>query len=487
MKILFASSEAHPLIKTGGLADVSGALPKALGELGQDVRLVLPAYPDLLARAGEVREIARVSVAASAEPVQILQTTLPGTGLPVYLIAARHTFDRPGNPYVGPDGHDWPDNAQRFARFARAVVEIAMDRAGLGWRPDLVHCNDWQTGLVPALLGLEAARPATVFTVHNLAYQGLFDWATFQALELPYAWWSMHALEFHGQVAFIKGGLVYADRITTVSPTYAREIRTPEFGCGLDGLLNARAQALTGILNGADYTQWDPASDPLLRHHFSAARRQGKAANKAVLQEAFGLPRDAHLPLLAHVGRLVEQKGIDLLLDILPELMRRPLQLVLLGSGQKKLEDALRAAQAAYPHRLGLHIGYDEPLAHLIEAGADAFLMPSRFEPCGLNQIYSLRYGTLPIVRRTGGLADTVVDADADALALGTATGFVFDAATPAALLAAIDRALALFRRPSAWIGVMQTAMAQDYSWARSAQRYLDLYRSLSPAGDPSP
>lgn len=479
MKILFASSEAHPLIKTGGLADVSGALPKALRGLGQDVRLVLPAYQELLARAGEVRELARVAIAGSAEPARVLQTTLPGATVPVYLIAVRNSFDRPGNPYVGPDGRDWPDNAQRFAGFARAVVELAMDRAGLGWRPELVHCNDWQTGLVPALLGREAARPATVFTVHNLAYQGLFDWATFQALALPYEWWSMHALEFHGQVSFIKGGLVYADRITTVSPTYAREIRTPEFGCGLDGLLNARGALLTGILNGADYTQWDPASDPLLNHHFSAAKRQGKAANKSDLQKAFGLPREAHLPLLAHVGRLVEQKGLDLLLDILPDLMQRPLQLALLGSGQKKLEDALRAAHVAYPHRLGLRIGYDEPLAHLVEAGADAFLMPSRFEPCGLNQIYSLRYGTLPIVRRTGGLADTVVDADAGALGLGTATGFVFDAATPAALLAAIDRALALFQRPSAWAGVMQTAMAQDFSWTRSAQRYLDLYRDL--------
>ncbi|MBZ0070316.1 MAG: glycogen synthase GlgA [Gammaproteobacteria bacterium] len=480
MKILFASSEAHPLIKTGGLADVSGALPKALAGLGQDVRLVLPAYWDLLARTGEAREVGRVDIVAGMGPVRILQTTLPDTDLSVYLVAAPHCFDRLGNPYVGPDGRDWPDNAQRFASFARAVVELAMDRAGLGWQPDLVHCNDWQTGLVPALLGLETTRPATVFTVHNLAYQGLFDRTTFETLRLPAEWWSPQALEFHDQVSFIKGGLVYADRITTVSPTYAREIRTPELGNGLDGLLNTRADALSGILNGADYSQWDPATDPLLRHHFSAAQPQGKAANKTALQEAFGLPQDAHLPLLVHVGRLVEQKGIDLLLDILPELMTRPLQVALLGSGQKQLEDALRTAQAAYPRRFGLRLGYDEPLAHLLEAGGDAFLMPSRFEPCGLNQIYSLRYGTLPIVRRTGGLADTVVDTDAASLQQGTATGFVFDAASPEALLAVIDRALTLYQQPDAWARVMQTAMRQDYSWTRSAQRYVDLYRALA-------
>jgi starch synthase len=480
MKILFASSEAHPLIKTGGLADVSGALPKALHDLKQDVRLILPAYQDLVPRAGALREVASLVLTGSPVPVRVLEGRLPDTGIPVYLIDAPQCFDRPGNPYTGPDGHDWPDNAQRFARFARAIVEIAQDRAGLDWRPDVVHCNDWQTGLVPALLSLETPRPATVFTVHNLAYQGLFDWATFQALELPYTWWSMHTLEFHKQVSFIKGGLVFADRLTTVSPTYAEEIRTPDYGCGLEGLLEQRAADLKGILNGADYGLWDPATDPLLEHHFSRRAIKGKAANKSSLQTRFGLPVEPKLPLFAHVGRLVEQKGIDLVLEILPELLERPLQLVMLGSGHAKLETALRQAQAAHPDRLGVRIGYDETLAHRIEAGADVFLMPSRFEPCGLNQIYSLRYGTLPLVRRTGGLADTVVDVSYATLDSGSATGFQFNSATPAALLATIDRALSLYAQRTAWMRVVKTAMAQDFSWTRSAKRYVELYQGLA-------
>jgi starch synthase len=479
MNILFASSEAHPLIKTGGLADVSGALPKAVHDLKQDVRLILPAYQDLLPRAGTLREVASLTTAGSAAPVRVLEGRLPDTAIPVYLIDAPQYFDRPGNPYTGPDGRDWPDNAQRFARFARAIVEIAQDRAGLDWRPDVVHCNDWQTGLVPALLTLETPRPATVFTVHNLAYQGLFDRATFQTLELPSAWWSMYALEFHNQLAFIKGGLVFADVLTTVSPTYAEEIRTPAYGCGLDGLLAQRAADLKGILNGADYALWDPAADPLLEHHFSRRAIKGKAANKRELQALFGLPADPKRPLFAHVGRLVEQKGVDLVLDILPELLERPVQLVVLGSGDARLEAALRRAQAAHPDCLGVRIGYDEPLAHRIEAGADVFLMPSRFEPCGLNQIYSLRYGTLPLVRRTGGLADTVVDVSHANLDSGAATGFVFNSPTPAALLATVDRALSLYAQRTAWMRVVKTAMAQDFSWTRSAKRYLDLYQSL--------
>jgi starch synthase len=482
MKILFASSEAHPLIKTGGLADVSGALPKALHDLKQDVRLILPAYQALLPHAGQLTEVARLTLTGSVEAVRVLEGCLPGTDVVVYLVDAPRCFDRPGNPYTGPDGNDWPDNAQRFATFCRAIVELCQDRAGLGWRPDIVHCNDWQTGLVPALLSLESPRPASVFTVHNLAYQGLFDKSHFQTLGLPYMWWSIQALEFHGRLSFIKAGLVYADALTTVSPTYAAEIRTPEFGCGLDGLLTQRAAQLTGILNGADASVWNPACDPLLDTHFSRDRLMGKDANKQALQHAFDLPAAASTPVFAHVGRLVEQKGIDMLLDILPELMQRPLQLVMLGSGHAHLEAALRAAQVQYPQQLGMRIGYDETLAHRIEAGADAFLMPSRFEPCGLNQIYSLRYGTLPIVRRTGGLADTVVDTTPATLAAGTATGFVFDSASPEALLASIDRALRLYALRTVWTRVVKNAMAQDFSWTRSAQRYLDLYQSLIPS-----
>jgi starch synthase len=356
------------------------------------------------------------------------------------------------------------------------VCTLALDQAGLDWRPDVMHCNDWQTGLVPALLAMETHRPATIFTIHNLAYQGLFDWKTFEDLELPYELWSMHALEFYGEMSFIKGGLSFADRINTVSPTYAQEIRTPEFGCGLEGLLNQRVAHLSGILNGVEYDDWNPETDRLIPAQFSSTDPAGKADDKRALQARFGLEERVELPMLGMVGRLVEQKGIDLLLAILDRLMELPLQVVILGSGQHAFEQALSGAAKNYPN-LGVEIGYDEALAHLIEAGADLFLMPSRFEPCGLNQMYSLRYGTLPVVRRTGGLADTVVDADADALADGSASGFVFDEATPADLLDAIERALELHADAHAWRRVMSTAMRQDFSWQRSADAYLALYR----------
>ena len=478
MNILFASSEAHPLIKTGGLADVSGALPRALKNLRQNVRLVLPAYQSVKQQLDGVKTLARFQPPGCTFSVQLLEACMPDSRVRLYLIDIPEFFDRPGNPYLGPDGQDWPDNAQRFHAFARALVELAMDRVGLDWKPDLVHCNDWQTGLVPALLSLEGERPATVFTIHNLAYQGLFDWPTFHDLGLPGHWWSLHALEFHGQLSFIKGGLVFADWITTVSPTYAGEIQTAAFGSGLEGLLKVRAGRLRGILNGADYRIWNPNQDPHIVHHYNGRSLAGKAADKAGLQREFGLPQAAQVPLLAHIGRLVAQKGIDLLLDCLPELLAGEMQLVLLGSGEPELEARLQKLQAGHPDKFGLRLGYDETLAHRIEAGADLFVMPSRFEPCGLNQIYSLRYGTLPVVRRTGGLADTVVDADAQARMAGTATGFVFDAATSEALVGALQRALALYRQPPVWKRLVQTAMRQDFSWKRSAAEYLELYET---------
>lgn len=478
MKILFASSEVHPLIKTGGLADVSAALPRALKNQHQDVRLVLPAYQSVTQQLAGVKTLARIQPPGCTVAVQLHETRLPDSRLRVYLVDIPEYFDRPGNPYLGPDGQDWPDNARRFHAFARSVVELAMDRAGLDWQPDLVHCNDWQTGLVPALLSLEPSRPATVFTIHNLAYQGLFDWKTFRDLGLPGHWWSMHALEFHDQLSFIKGGLVFADWITTVSPTYATEIQTPAFGGGLEGLLRIRTDRLRGILNGVDYRIWSPNRDPHIPQHYNSRSLTGKAADKADLQREFGLPHRPQAPLLAHIGRLVEQKGVDLLLACLPGLLEAGAQLVLLGSGRPELETELQALRDSYPDRVGLRLGYDEALAHRIEAGADIFVMPSRFEPCGLNQLYSLRYGTLPVVRRTGGLADTVIDADATACAAGTATGFVFDEPTPQALAAALDRALTLYRQPPAWRRLVQTAMRQDFSWKRSAGEYLELYEA---------
>ena len=481
LRILFAASEAHPLIKTGGLADVAGSLPRALTGLKQQVRLVLPAYGSLLARIDRPRELAAFTVGEHA--VRLLATILPGSRVPVWLVDCPALFDRPGNPYLGPDGQPWPDNALRFFRFAEAVVRIANDAAGLGWRPDLVHCHDWQTGMVPALLARQASRPGTVFTIHNLAYQGLFPYETFTALGLPPEWWSHHALEFHGQLSFIKGGLVFADRLTTVSPTYAREIQTPAFGYGLDGLLRHRADVLSGILNGIDVKEWNPGTDRHLAQTYNRRSLAKKAVNKTALQAQMGLPQRDDVLLLGMVSRLVEQKGVDILLDGLDALLSHPVQLVILGSGEAHFEQALKAAQARDPERLALRIGYDESLAHRIEAGADLFLMPSRFEPCGLNQMYSMRYGTPPLVRPVGGLADTVIDATEANLANGTATGFHMPGESGAELIATVERALALWRQPERWRRLQDAGMARDFSWRRSAGEYLERYRGITNPG----
>jgi len=356
--------------------------------------------------------------------------------------------------------------------FCRAVTELALGRAGLDWRPDLVHCNDWQSALVPALLADATDRPASLFTIHNLAYQGLFSRADFDALQLPRAWWAMDRMEFYGNFSFIKGGLIYADWLNTVSPSYAREICTPEYGCGLDTLLASRSGTLSGILNGVDYDVWSPERDAFLPKHYSAKTIKGKQISKAALQKAFKLPVNPDAVVLGHVGRLVEQKGVDLILRAIPQLLHKPIQLVLLGTGQPELETVADTASRAYPNQIGARIGYDEALSHLLEAGSDIFLMPSRFEPCGLNQLYSLRYGTPPIVRRTGGLGDSVVDAADDG-----GTGFVFTDVTAPALLETIERALALHQDPAAWAKLVRNGMRQDFSWRRSAKEYLALYR----------
>jgi len=480
MNILFASSEVHPLIKTGGLADVSGSLPRALKSAKQEVRLILPAYPAAISRAEKLRLESDIVLPGARTPVRLLHGWLPHSRVRVYLVDSPEHFDRPGGPYQDEDGKEWPDNAARFALFARAVSAIAMNRAGLNWQPDLVHCNDWQTGLVPALLSCKSQRPATLFTIHNLAYQGLFDRETFQSLKLPVDWWSLDKLEFHEQVSFIKGGLVYADWISTVSPTYAGEICTRTFGCGLEGLLQHRRERLSGILNGVDYGVWNPGKDKLLAQSYTARTLERKRENKVAVQKAFGLPERAGFPLLGHVGRLVEQKGLDLVIKLVPQLIRRRLQLVVLGTGQPELETALAEAAKKYPEQIGVRIGYDEDLAHLLEAGADMFLMPSRFEPCGLNQMYSLRYGTPPIVRNTGGLADAVTDASQANITAGTANGFVFDDITTASLLEAIDRALGCYTQPDVWTALQRTGMAADFSWSRSAAEYIALYERVT-------
>ncbi len=478
-RILFASSEVHPLIKTGGLADVSGSLPVALKNLRRDVRVIMPAYREALGRLRDAEPIATLNLDGE-QGVRLLEARLPGSSVRFWLVDSPRHFDRDGGPYGTPQGSDWPDNAERFALFARAVAAVALGDAGIDWRPDLVHGNDWQCGLVPALLSLAPARPATVFTIHNLSYQGLFPAETYARLGLPEALWSMHGLEYYGKLSFIKGGIAFADMLSTVSPRYASEIQTPAFGCGLDALLRHRADRLVGILNGVDYRQWNPARDPHLPRRYNAWTLSGKLANKTALQADFGLPQNRKIPLLGMIGRLVEQKGVDLMLDLLPWLMEQQAQLVVLGSGDRALEERLLAAAERWPERIGVHIGYDEGLAHRIEAGADIFVMPSRFEPCGLNQIYSLRYGAVPVVSRTGGLADTVIDADDRALESGIATGYVFNDPDPEHLRAALQRALACYRHPKAWKRLIFQGMQQDFGWRQSARRYLELYRTAA-------
>lgn len=463
LRILFVASEATPWIKTGGLADAVSGLARALADLGHDVRLLLPAYADVLTHNPQIEALGGTRLLVA--PHQ------PGTPQSLFC-QLRGISKRPGNPYQDAQGQDWPDNWQRFGDFARIATTIAADRAGLDWRPDIVHCHDWQTGLVPVLMMLQRVPATSVFTIHNLAYRGLFPAHALAALGLPAWLWHADALEFHQQLSFIKGGLVFADHLTTVSPTYAREIQTPEHGHGLDGLLRHRRHALHGILNGIDAEQWDPSADPAIAAPYSATRIAGKRRCKQALQTQLGLSVEPSAPLLGLVSRLVEQKGIDLILQILPELLSRGCQLAVLGSGDAALLARLKGAAAAHPQHISFTPGFNEALAHRIEAGADLFLMPSRFEPCGLNQMYSQRYGTVPVVHGTGGLADSVIDADA-----ANGSGFVFRPATTEALLAAIDRALACFAQPRRWRTLQKAGMQRDFSWTHSANDYLSLYR----------
>jgi len=480
MDILFCTSEAYPLIKTGGLGDVCGSLPQALCALGNDVRIVLPAYPEALEHSTGLTSLAKLTLIGATEPVEILAGRLNGSNVGLYLVNSPAHFQRPGNPYVQDDGSDWPDNAERFALFARAVVALALGQAGAGWMPQLVHCNDWQTGLVPALLSQHEVRPATLFSIHNLSYQGLFPAETFSALKLPESLWSIDGLEFHGRLSFIKGGIACADQVTTVSPTYAHEICSSTLGYGLEGLLQYRSANLTGILNGMDNDTWNPAADPFIERTYNIHHLQHKLANKLALQRDHDLPHEGQPLLLGYIGRLVEQKGVNLILDMLEQLFRHPVQLVVLGSGDRTIEKRFEDAAQRYPDQLSVHIGYDERLAHRIQAGADCLLMPSHYEPCGLSQMYGLAYGTVPIVHRTGGLVDTVVDLNETTARDYSATGFSFDEETPEAVLDTCVRALSWFQASRInWWKLVITGMKKDFSWTASAARYFELYRRM--------
>ena len=501
MKILFATSEAHPLIKTGGLADVSGSLPNEFIALKHKVRLVLPAYQSVLGKLkkSDYKKVAEFAVGGCEQTfegriLQIKAKAIKGVNYPVWLVDIPELFDRSGNPYLASDGSDWWDNGERFGVFSKVVTELAMNRMSLRWQADVVHCNDWQTGLIPALLSVEEQPPKSVFTIHNMAYPGNFPHSLFEMLQLPKSLWGIQGVEFWGHFSMLKAGLIKADWVTTVSPTYAKEICFPEFAYGMEGILQDRQKEgrLRGIINGIDDAVWSPEQDNLIVQNYSVEEglKEGKLANKQALLSELCLLRgegakktkkrlDSCLdkPLIGLVSRLVEQKGIDLVLEVVPEVIQQTnANFVIVGAGNKLFEDKVRALAKKYPTRLWAFIGYSESLGHRVEAGADMFLMPSRFEPCGLNQMYSLAYGTPPIVHNTGGLADTVINATQENVENTIASGFVFYDPSRHALKSTIMHALHLFSKPLVWQQIQKSGMQQDFHWKNSAKQYLEIY-----------
>lgn len=478
MKILMASSEIFPLAKTGGLADVVGGLSRTLVQMGIEVTMVTPVYQTTLESRFPLEETGMeigVPIGEGYARGVILRTWI-GKKLPVYLIRADRYFLRE-NLYGTPLG-DYPDNAERFAFFSKATLEL-VQKTGT-W--DVIHCHDWQTALIPVLktiqnhLWPEIHRSRTLLTIHNMAYQGNFPLSAWEHLNLDWHYFSPRFLEFYGNFNLLKGGILFADALTTVSKKYASEIKTPEYGYGLDGVIRDREKDLYGILNGVDYQEWDPKTDPYIRKNYRAQDLRGKAVCKKDLQEIYALPVKRSVPLIGIVSRLTDQKGLDILVDAIEDLVHMDLQLVVLGTGEQRYQTLLEGLSARYPEKIGVKIGYDNLLAHKVEAGADMFLMPSKFEPCGLNQIYSLKYGTIPIVRATGGLDDTIEDYNP---ATGTGNGFKFTAYSGPVLLETVQRAIAVYSHRKAWLRLMANAMACDFSWKKSAFEYLALYRKL--------
>ena len=480
LSILFATSEMAPWVKTGGLGDVAAALPAALHRAKHDIRVLLPAYPALLKAFPKAALVAELPPLAPALPASRLLAT-EADGLPLILLDCPALFDRPGSPYLDAHGDDWVDNGIRFGLLSRVAALLGQSASPLAWRPDVVHLNDWQTALAPAWLHYEGGA-ASVVTVHNIAFQGNFAPGHLSALGLPEHAWHMHGVEYHGLLSFLKAGLQLATLISTVSPTYAREIQDEAFGYGLAPLLRHRSGALRGILNGVDTTLWNPAGDPALAAPYAANRLAAKRDNKRALQAEMGLDVAADRPLFGIISRLTEQKGLDLVLALGEGITHLPAQLAILGSGDKTMEAGFSALAARHPGQIAVRLGFDEALAHRIEAGADCFLMPSRFEPCGLNQMYSLRYGTPPIVRATGGLADTVIDVSDATLADKTANGFVIAEATPHELWLALERATRCWHDRRLWQRIQQNGMRRDFSWEHVAHDYAALYRDAVAA-----
>lgn len=481
-RVLFVTSEYYPLIKTGGLADASAGLTGALRQQGVDVKILIPGYPQVLARLENQRVIAHIKVDVGIlKTIELIEGNVSKTDQTVWAVNCPEYFDRPGGPYLSDAKTDWPDNYRRFALFCRVAEDLALGRTLSHWIPTVVHCNDWHAGLTPAFLSTHKSGPVVVTTIHNLAYQGVFGYEAFENLKLPSEWWSFDKLEFYGNFSFLKASIVFSDFIITVSPNYAKEILTPEYGYGLDRALTYHQHRLKGILNGIDYNLWNPSSDPYIYQTYNQQTIDFKSINKAKFQSEVGLTKVISTPLIGVISRLVDQKGMDLLPSIIQKTIDKTddIQWAILGTGEDFIEAALTALATKYPDRVSVRIGYDEPMAHKIEAASDFFLMPSRYEPCGLNQVYSLKYGTLPIVRNTGGLADTVVDASIDNIKNGTATGIQFEECSVSAIVRALDRASLVYKDKEVLLKLRCNAMKQSFSWDQGAQDYLSIYQYM--------
>ena len=483
MRVLHVCTEIYPLLKTGGLADVAGALPAAQVRAGCDARVLVPGFPALRAGILDQKLVAELAPAFGAPAIRLYCGVLPDSGILAYVIDAPELYDRPGNPYSDAAHRAYPDNYRRFALLGWMAARVAQGLDAF-WRPQVVHGHDWHAGLAPAYL--KAAQQAaghqlagSVMTIHNLAYQGNFPREVFGELDLPAHFFDVNGIEFHGQCSFLKAGLFYADKLTTVSPTYAQEIQGSEQGCGLEGLLHARVRDLSGILNGVDADVWNPATDALIAAPYDSRSAAGKLKCKTALQQEAGLAIGNEGPLFCVVSRLSEQKGLHLVLAALPQIVQRGGQIMLLGSGDAALESAFSAAAAAHPQAVAVKIGYDEQLAHRMIAASDVILVPSRYEPCGLTQLYGLKYGTLPLVRKVGGLADTVVDCSLENMADGLATGFVFDRFDAAGISAALRRAFALYQRKADWKQVQKRGMQQQFGWDAAAAQFTMLYQQI--------
>ena len=467
-KVLFATPECAPLVKTGGLGDVSAALPEALVADGLDVRVLLPGYKPVLAGVPDAAEVGRTTVLG--HEVRILEAKLPN-GVPLWVADCPVLYARSGGPYQDERGDDWEDNAVRFGVLSRLAADLGSASSPLSWQPDVVHCNDWPTALAPVYLRFaEGRRAASLVTIHNLAFQGAYEFSEVTRLGLPPAALSLDGVEFYGRASFLKGGLVYADAINTVSPTYAREIQGEELGFGMHGVLRYRADRLYGVLNGIDTRAWDPATDSYIARRYGPDSLEGKAANKAALRLRMGLEGVSEKPLAAMVTRLTHQKGIDFVTDAADALVALGVQVAVVGTGDRDLVARLEAAQSRHRGQFAVFIGFDESLAHLVEAGADMFLMPSRFEPCGMNQMYSQRYGTPPIANPTGGLVDTIEDGE---------TGFMMSEPTSAALIAAVRSATYAWRDAPTWRRLQLNGMRKDFGWREAAKRYAGIYKQM--------